>query len=481
MSIRRYLVLVLLSVITLVTFIAAIQGYRASMERASNLFDAELNSLAQTLQIIKPSGIDYSITNSITNSLATQVVQIEQGADIAFQLWQNNQLLLRTSNAPEQAMSRFVDGGFIVGFSEHNFKGQRWRTLVKKSLVKKPSLTNNNITQWVIVAQPLSRRFELAEEVILSAVTPIVIAMPLLALIIWFAIKRALRPLTHLTSELTHKKANDLSLLSTKSQTGELVPVVQTLNHLFERLAAAFERERRFASDAAHELRTPLSVLKINVHNVKNESSEQLASLPQLVDSVDRMAHVVDQILTLNRTNPEQISIESEAINLKSLIVQIISDLYPEISKRSQNIALQSDDVNLFGNAFSLHILVQNLISNASKYTPEEGEILVSTSVDDSSVVLVVEDSGPGIAEQEHQRVFNRFYRVGGDQHNSSVIGCGLGLSIVKHIVMLHNAEIKLSKSESLSGLKVTVIFPKPTNMNTKNNKDLLKKREHYE
>jgi two-component system sensor histidine kinase QseC len=432
------------------------------MERASNLFDAELSSLAQTLEVIKASQL----------TPVTQVIKVEQGADIAFQLYYNNQLALRTSNAPELAMSRYVGERFITGFGEHNFKGQRWRTLVKKSEIKgitqvsiQADIQDVNsqkiVTQWVIVAQPLNRRFELAEEVILSAVAPIVIAMPFLALLIWFAIRRALRPLTDLTLELTDKKANDLSLLSTKNQTGELAPVVQTLNHLFERLAAAFERERRFASDAAHELRTPLSVLKINVHNVKNESNEQLDSMDQLVDGVDRMAHVVDQILTLNRTNPEQISIESEAISLKALIVQVISDLYPEMSKREQNISLESADVDLMGNAFSLHILVQNLISNASKYTPEQGNILVCTHADDKSITLTVEDSGPGISEEEHHRVFNRFYRVGGDQHNSSVIGCGLGLSIVKHIVMLHNADIKLSKSTTLFGLKVTVTFPK--------------------
>jgi two-component system sensor histidine kinase QseC len=468
MSIRRYLVLVLLSVITLVTFIAAIQGYRASMERASNLFDAELSSLAQTLQVIKPK-------QERNVSQLSQVIAVEQSADIAFQLFYNNQLMLRTSNAPELAMSRYIDNHFITGFSENNFKGQRWRTLVKKSKIKitpESGIQNNDnqktVTQWVIVAQPLNRRFELAEEVILSAVAPIVIAMPFLALIIWFAIRRALRPLTQLTLELTDKKANDLSLLSTKNQTGELAPVVRTLNHLFERLAAAFERERRFASDAAHELRTPLSVLKINVHNVKNESNEQLLSMEQLVGSVDRMAHVVDQILTLNRTNPEQISIESEAINLKSLVVQVISDLYPEINKREQSISLESDDVHLMANAFSLHILIQNLISNASKYTPEHGQVLVKILAHDDSLILTVEDSGPGISEEERQRVFNRFYRVGGDQHHSAVIGCGLGLSIVKHIAMLHNAEIKLSKSESLSGLKVTVIFPNKVNSQVK-------------
>lgn len=445
MSIRRYLVLILLSIITLVTFIAAIQGYRASMLRASDLFDTQLSSIAETLVVLLPEN---------ESLLQSQQSLLVKHSDMAFQLWTNQKLVLKTSNAPNQAMVRWVDGQLKAGFQEENFSGKRWRILVK-------SLKSPTHTHWVIVAQPIQKRFELAEDVILSAVTPIIIAMPFLALFIWFAIQRALQPLTHLTQALTQKKANDLSLLSINNQTGELVPVVQTLNNLFERLDSAFERERRFASDAAHELRTPLSVLKVNVYNVQHECQQELQSMTHLVQSVDRMAHVVDQILMLNRTNPEQISVESQQINFKSLIVQIISDLYPEISQRKQIISLQSEDITMMAHEFSLHTLALNLISNASKYTPPEGQIVVSINENSETITLIVEDSGPGIDEKEFAQVFNRFYRVGGDQHNSSIIGCGLGLSIVKHIAMLHNADIELSKSELLSGLKVSVAFPK--------------------
>jgi two-component system sensor histidine kinase QseC len=139
-----------------------------------------------------------------------------------------------------------------------------------------------------------------------------------------------------LRRELSEKKINDLSKLSSETSTKELQPVIQTLNLLFERLSAAFSRERYFASDAAHELRTLLSVLKINVHNLQITQSENLdstgqASLVQLGQSVDRMAHVVDQILTLNHTNPEQLTIAATKLELQGLLQQVISDLYPEI------------------------------------------------------------------------------------------------------------------------------------------------------
>lgn len=429
MSIRRYLVLILLSIITLVTFISAIQGYKASMIKAADLFDASLVSIAQTLIIIDAKKPLKPVMNS---------------GDIAFQLWDNDRLFIKSNNAPDDIITANKKG-----FNEENFLGQRWRTF---TLVTQPN-------RRVIVAQPINKRFELAEEVILSAVTPIIIALPLLTLLILLTINRGLKPITSLTKELTQKKAKDLSLLPTKNQTKELMPVITTLNQLFERLSESFERERNFASDAAHELRTPLSVLKLNVHNLQY-LIEDKNSLKQLEQSVDRMAHVVEQILILNRTNPERISIDSEHLDLPLLLRNAISELYPEISKREQNIVLNCEELMLMGNKFSIQVLLQNLISNASKYTPDKGNIIVTAYRDGKYITVIVEDSGPGINPSEYERVFDRFYRVGGDTHNSTIIGCGLGLGIVKHIVLLHHAKIILSKSEKLLGLKVIVTFP---------------------
>ena len=292
--------------------------------------------------------------------------------------------------------------------------------------------------------------------------------IPLIALFISMAIRHALKPLTVLRRELSEKKINDLSKLSSETTKTELQPVIHTLNQLFERLSSAFSRERYFASDAAHELRTPLSVLKINVHNLHITQRDKLdsqgqASLVQLAQSVDRMAHVVDQILTLNRTNPDQLTMEVTKLPLKVLLQQVISDLYPEIIKHQHDISLESQVTTLYANEFALLTLVKNLIGNACKYTPNGGHILVKTEVDEQSFTLIVEDSGPGIEESEYGRVFDRFYRVGGDSHQSTVVGCGLGLAIVQHIAKLHSAKIILAKSEQLNGLKISVNFPKKT------------------
>jgi len=451
MSIRRYLVLILLSIITLVTFLAAIQGYKASMEQANNLFDEQLQIVGKTL-------ITTSATyNKITLDNPHYETTVVSSNNIAYQLLRNETLLLRTNNAPQLILTELSSG-----FTELNFLGQRWRVFIESSSVEKEQMGNIR----VIVAQPIKQRFSLAEQVILSAVTPIILVIPLIALLISMAIRHALKPLTVLRRELAEKKINDLSKLSSVTSSTELQPVIQTLNLLFERLSSAFSRERYFASDAAHELRTPLSVLKINVHNLQITQSEKLdndgrGSLIQLGQSVDRMAHVVDQILTLNRTNPDQLTMEITKLELQALLQQVISDLYPEIMKHQHDISLESQTIAVYANEFALVTLVKNLIGNACKYTPNGGQIWVKVIDDVQSFTLIVEDSGPGIAKSEYERVFDRFYRVGGDSHQSTVVGCGLGLAIVQHIAKLHHARITLEKSAQLNGLKVSVMFPK--------------------
>jgi two-component system, OmpR family, sensor histidine kinase QseC len=432
-SIRRYLTLILVSVITLVTFASAIQGYNSSMQRAASLFDNELYSLAIILSAtaIKPG----------------QNVNLNE-VDFVYQIW-HKETLINTSNPQvSQPIANLSEG-----FGENNFLAQRWRTY---------SHWLASDQQWIVVAQPLSRRYELAESVILAAVTPLVLSIVLLAVLTFWIISRGLQPLTALSEALRIKKADDLSPLPAQQQAAELVPVVDTLNQLLERLDAAFLREKRFASDAAHELRTPLSVLQINAHNLAltlqddNTASGNMAFLQQ---GIERMSHVVEQILLLNRTNPEQFRGHFVNINLGNLCQHVIANLYPQIDLKQQDIELSGETQTVVGDAFSLTILLQNLISNASKYTPLGGRILVSLKMLNQRPVVSVEDSGPGIEETEYSRVFERFYRVGGDRHSSDVPGCGLGLAIAKHIAVLHKAKLSLRRSQTLGGLGVDLTF----------------------
>jgi len=443
MSIRRYLVLSLFSVLTLVTFIAAIEGYQMSMKRSSKQFDQQLKALAQTLALIE------------FNSISAQ--RVPSPEHFSLQIWQKNHLVFSSENAP---LTLMVEQGQQLkqGFAMANFLGQRWRTY---------TLIDSHKQGVVITAQPLSVRFALAQDIIITAVTPMVIAIMLLSLFIYIIVTQGLKPLTLLKNELSARSADDFSKLNFTAKHSEFTAVLDTLNQLFNRLEGTFAREKHFASDAAHELKTPLSVLILNVYNLTQELSSQTelpASLAPLHNSVDRMSYLIDQMLMLNRLSPELFALEREGIELKPLIQQVISDLYNQIIRKNQSIELATESVLLVGHRFALQLLLVNLITNASKYTPIAGKIKVTVQQviikKSAQVIITVQDSGPGIDKAEYERVFDRFYRIGGDQHNSKVKGCGLGLAIVKNIVELHSASITLSRSHELGGLAVKITFP---------------------
>ena len=483
MSIRRYLVLTLVSILTLITFIAAIHGYKASMVRAEKLFEQQLVDFAHIVKglhhTFDKKG-SYLIFDGSQQSVNTAP---NFKTSFAFQVWQGHNLVIQSTNSPIKPIISLQHSS--THFREVNFSGQRWRSIYLAN--EKSNVSNSNAPMEVydeklviIVAQPLDKQFLLAQEVILAAVTPMIIAIILLSLLIYGIITHGLKPLHKLTAALSNKQSNDFTPLTLHVDNTELTHVVTTLNQLFERLNLAFERERHFAADAAHELKTPLSVLKINVHNLAQDLNDKGKNnitnlIKPLSVSVDRMGHVIDQILHLNRTNPEQTYQNQKIVKLKPLLQTVIADLYLSIANKQQTITLNTDDVMLQGDELSLELMLTNLISNANKYTPGNGEIKVSvkySSVDEKQpfhnnktnnktgrIVIVIEDSGNGIKVEEYNRVFDRFYRVGGDQHDSSVLGCGLGLTIVKHIVDIHRANIVLSQSKSLGGLSVEVLF----------------------
>lgn len=491
MSIRRYLVLTLFSILTLITFIAAIQGYKKSMSQAEEQFDQQLVDIAHTLLAVHSTPILTPTANTAS------IIQITQQSSFAFQVWKNQHLVVKSNNAPDhlissnplsnkksnkesikksnkKAISKQSVNFIEASFFEVNFLKQRWRAV---SATSKKSTLHNPLVITIVVAQPLQAQFALTQTLILAAVTPMIIAIVVLSILIFIIITQGLKPLHQLRQELSQRESNDFTPLTIEVNNNELADIVATLNQLFSRLDTAFQQERHFASDAAHELKTPLSVLKIDTYNLIQDlvkhsavndnlpltaiNIESFSSIQALNNSVERMGHVIDQLLNLNRTNPTQILTASTKFNINLLLKQVISELYSDFLMKKQTISLESDDVLLSAHEFSVHLLAVNLISNANKYTPVGGEIKVSVYyIENQQITLCVEDSGVGIESKEYQRVFDRFYRVGGDQHNSAVLGCGLGLAIVKRIVDLHGAHIKLSRSPELNGLKVNVAFP---------------------
>jgi two-component system sensor histidine kinase QseC len=403
------------------------------MRQAEILFDGQLESIATVLDEL-----------TVNESAA---FDNPDDTAIAFQIWQAGKLLQRSSNTPDTPVVPLV-----AGFRDGNFGGFRWRILTR------PSSAGDG---WIMVAERADIRFVLADQVLLQAVLPIVLGLPVIGLLIWGIVGRGLSPLSRLASQLREKRSDDLTALPTEAVPAELQQVIASTNALLGRLTSAFERERRFAADAAHELRTPISVLKVQTYNLAHELPAGSENLTTLTHGIERLHHLVEQILALYRNTPEQSLAEFVELDLNELVRDVIGANYEQFSQRNQQIELTGARSEIVGDRFALETMVQNLLSNASKYTPEGGRVQVTVSPDEQDILLRVEDSGPGIPETEYERVFERFYRVGQDRHGSTIPGCGLGLAIVKHIVELHNARMKLGGSKFSSGLAVNVLFPR--------------------
>ncbi|MEZ5540604.1 MAG: ATP-binding protein [Pseudomonadota bacterium] len=432
-SIRIFLVVALLATMTLTVFLSALHGYRASMTEAQTLFDTKLADAAHLL----------AATHDPERAVGGQY---ELDRLFAFQVWQDGVLRQRSANAPLVPIARLEQG-----YGYNNFGDYRWRTYV---------MAEPSTRRWIITADRVDVRNELAEYVILKSVVPVVVALPLAGLLIWFVVGYGLAPLRRLAVRLRDKRADDLGPLPVEAQPQELLQVITSINDLLRRLDASFQREKHFAADAAHELRTPLSAMKIHLHNLARDLPGENHNLSQLETATSRMQNVVEQILALYRTTPDELMMRFEPVDLHALVQDFIARKYARFEARQQQLELDGTRACVPGDRFALETLLQNLLDNAGKYTPAGGRIQVSVRPEGARIVLQVQDSGPGIPASQYERIFDRFYRLGGDQHTSGVIGCGLGLSIVKHIAELHHAGITLGESDFASGLSISVSFP---------------------
>jgi two-component system OmpR family sensor kinase len=259
--------------------------------------------------------------------------------------------------------------------------------------------------------------------------------------------------------QVATRPADDLSPLPAAGLPEEVLPLVDELNLLFGRVRVSLAAHQQFIADAAHELRSPLTALKLQAQALRrapDEASRQ-AAVARLNDGIERTIQLVSQLLALAREEGERApEAQWQRIELRDLARQAVADVLPQAQAKRIDIGLVTPDpVWVRGQPEPLHILLRNLLDNAVKYSPEGGQVDVSIS-DGAQPRLTVEDSGPGIPEAEHERVFDRFYRVAG----SEGAGSGLGLAIVQTIAKRHGANVQLSRSSRLGGLQAVVVFP---------------------
>ena len=315
-------------------------------------------------------------------------------------------------------------------------------------------------SQVIQVAQDMTARKEMARMLALRIVGPIAVMAPLLMFLVWWVVSGSMAPVSRVRRQVAERQADDLTEVSELGLPDEIRPLVHELNLLFGRVRQAFEAQKSFVADAAHELRSPLAALKlqaIGLQRAPDGAARELA-LSRLTAGIDRATRLVEQLLVLARQQASRATGgKPQSVVLADIVRQTIADVAASAQLRQIDLGLAlADEGKISADADALGILVRNLIDNAVKYTPAGGTVDVEVRQDSDALVLSVEDSGPGIAEADRERVLDRFYRLRG----SDATGSGLGLAIVSSICELHGARLTLDHSARLGGLKVLVRFP---------------------
>jgi two-component system OmpR family sensor kinase len=432
-TIRRQLLMYLLGGMISATLVAILATYVEVRSETNELFDYQLQQIADALP------------DEIPDNLILPVDK-DEDEEIAVQVWNAEGKLVFTSG-PVTHMPLLGKSGFqSVTFNDHH-----WRIF-----------NESNANRSIQISQPKVARNTLAAGMALRALTPFMLLIPFLALLIWLVVGRSLAPLNRFAQEVSQRSPDALAPLPDEAYPPELQPILIALNTLLERLAQAFATQRAFVADAAHELRTPLAALKLQLQLVERETdtTQTAIGFRKLHDRLNRATHLVQQLLTLARHERPASGPAYKPVDLPALAVSIVSDHTPLAQSKGVDLGLMSSaDANgpdVLGDENSLRIMLGNLVDNATRYTQVHGRVDVSVGrADDGSALLCVADNGPGIPEEDRSRVFDRFYRREGTGES----GSGLGLFIARTIADQHGATITLSDTGSNGGLTVTVRF----------------------
>lgn len=415
--------------------IIAIAGalYLQAREEANQLFDYQLK---QTAAALPSEFFGYVVSGRAGDFLPHE--------DIVIQIWDNTGLRLYYSHEQTELPPRAV-----LGFSNVRTPSNDWRVY---------SMQHGNAV--IQIAQPMNARRAVAAQFAIKTVLPLLLLIPFAAALIVLTIRRGLAPVKRVAAEV---ESRDVATLSPVSPTGlpqEILPLTDALNDLLTRLDRAIAAQRNFVADAAHELRTPLTALKLQMQLAERAGSdaERTAAFAALKAGLERAARLVQQLLTLARQEPAGQEGNLQPLDLW-LLAQNAAAVFA-LAAESRQIEINLNQrgeppFRVVGDADAIAIACNNLLDNAIRYTPPGGHVALELENRADSVVLSVQDNGPGIAEDELTRVFDRFYRGS----NVETHGSGLGLAIVRRIAEMHEAVVEATNTSP--GLRVSVVFPR--------------------
>ncbi len=430
-SIRARLLVALMVLVALISLLAAGVTYRRVLSETSTLFDYQLRQMA------------LSLRSQI--SLAPRIVELppdQEDTDFVVQIWDVFGARTYVSRPGLPMIDQTV-----LGYADLTLRGQAWRAYGLQ--------TADGVIQ---IAQPAYVREALARAAAERVVIPLILLLPIMIGAVAWIVSRGLLPLRFVAAEVQRRDARSLAPLGTDHLPSEIEPLVSELNRLLERLQRAFSAQRAFIADAAHELRSPLTALRLQLQLLDRApgEAERIEARTRLGAAVERAIHLAEQLLALARSEPEA-AIDFERVDLAAVAAEGVKDTHDLAVAKNIDLGLDAaSDLYIQGNREALRTLVRNLVDNAVRYTPPGGTVQVRCSYPTGAAVLEVNDTGPGIAPADRERVFDRFYRRAAAQEG----GTGLGLAIVKAIAERHGAQVDLGEAPA-GGLRVRVIFPR--------------------
>lgn len=444
-SLKNRLLLSVLGLITLAWVATTAKTYSDARDELDEILDAHLTQAAALLEAHESAEIPESKEADASYEIDTEHVPLlhKYSRRVAFQLWKDGTTLsLHSLNAPEEPLASLTPG-----FSNRKIEGHTWRVF---------TTWDSDNDMLIQVAERADTRVHLAREIAGHMLLPLLFTLPILAALLWLAISKAMRPVVALTEEVAQRAPDNLTLLDTGIAPAEVVPLIERLNSLFSRIRTSLDNERRFTADAAHELRTPIAAIKAQAQVARgaHDADSRTHALDNAIAGCDRATHLIEQLLTLARLD---IATESakESCDLRQIVREVMAELAPTALQKEIELVLEEGaEAHVQGLPALLRILLRNLIDNAIRHNPPGTRVTVLTESQAGRIALAISDNGPGIPEEDLGKLTERFFRPLG----TSASGSGLGLSIVRRIADIHDAQLQLV-SQPGTGLRVEILF----------------------
>lgn len=465
-SIKFRLILLLLLTVILTSIVSIITGNMEAEHEINEIFDAQLAQEARIIQNSFLSNLTFDDPTLIQSLLDSNTVIIPQAhgetddvqsqyghsyeRKVAFQIWHRDKgLLMRSLSAPSQALSEQGLVPAMRGFEDVKYNNETWRVF---------SLWDNEEKILVQTAENQEIRSEMVHEISEQLLSTSLFFLPVLVIVVVFAVYTGLSPLRLLETQIRQRHPENLEKIDISHVPKEISGMGTALNNLLGRIKQTLDKERQFTDDAAHELRTPLAALKtqtqVALRSTSNTDREN--ALNQILLGVDRTAHLVQQLLNLSRIGNERISMETGQHGLHQAITSVLALQAHNLGEKNIEVRLDdSEEIMIEADPGILGMLLVNIIDNAIKYSPDNSALEISIARQKQHSCVTIRDHGPGIAEELQHRVFDRFYRISGNQ----APGCGLGLSIAQRCAQLLHATIEMSTPDTGTGLQVSICF----------------------